>query len=273
MRIRSTSAAAILALAFCCCLAGRETLAQVQVDPRALDQLQPKAKPTPRPTPRAASKPSAPAYADGPHQTLPPIGRAPAGPAVAKPGATAPLPPTPPPAPVLPPPIAVPVRPLPPPPPAPVADDAPGAYSKLPGGLRVTFGGDRADLNPETLGALRILTHSAASRPDTTYNVTAYAAGAPDDPSSARRLALSRALAVRSVLMGEGIPSVRIYVKALGATSPTVPGAPLDRADVTMESGTPGAASPPPTTGPTTNGPAPNGPPPDPAAANQKAAP
>ena len=51
----------------------------------------------------------------------------------------------------------------------------------------------------------------------TSFNVVAYAAGTPDDPSTARRLSLSRALAVRSALMADGVGSARIYVRALGA--------------------------------------------------------
>ena len=48
--------------------------------------------------------------------------------------------------------------------------------------------------------------------------MVAYAAGTPEDPSTARRLSLSRALAVRSALMADGVTSARIYVRALGAT-------------------------------------------------------
>jgi hypothetical protein len=51
----------------------------------------------------------------------------------------------------------------------------------------------------------------------TSFNVVAYAAGTPDDPSTARRLSLSRALAVRSALMADGVSSTHIYVRALGA--------------------------------------------------------
>jgi outer membrane protein OmpA-like peptidoglycan-associated protein len=67
--------------------------------------------------------------------------------------------------------------------------------------------------------------------------VSAFAAGTPEDPSTARRVALSRALAVRSVLIAEGVPSARIYVKALGASSPTAAEGPADRVDVTVGGG------------------------------------
>jgi hypothetical protein len=50
----------------------------------------------------------------------------------------------------------------------------------------------------------------------TTFNVLAYAPGKPDDPSTARRISLSRAMAVRSALVASGVPSARIFVRALG---------------------------------------------------------
>ena len=50
----------------------------------------------------------------------------------------------------------------------------------------------------------------------TTFNVLAYAPGKADDPSTARRISLSRAMAVRSALVADGVPSARIFVRALG---------------------------------------------------------
>ena len=141
-----------------------------------------------------------------------------------------------PPPPVLPPPIVVPVRPQRPPPPATVVADAPGAASDIPGGIRITFGHGRAELNPTTYGALRAVL--AASHPGSDFTVRAYAAGRKSDPSYARRLSLSRALAVRSVLIHGGIASARIALLALGAAptasaAATGAAAPLDRADIT----------------------------------------
>jgi outer membrane protein OmpA-like peptidoglycan-associated protein len=122
--------------------------------------------------------------------------------------------------------------------------DAPGEVERTAAGLRVTFGSDRADLNAATASAVRDLAHSAAG--DSSFNVTAYAAGTPDDPSSTRRLSLSRALAVRGILIAEGIPSVRIYVKALGAASPSIAEGPADRVDVAVSAaaGQPGLPPP-----------------------------
>ena len=70
--------------------------------------------------------------------------------------------------------------------------------------------------------------------------MNAWSAGTPDDPSTPRRLSLARALAVRAVLISEGVASPRIYVRALGADG----GDPPDRAEITR------AAAPAPAPGP-----------------------
>ena len=142
------------------------------------------------------------------------------------------VPPAPPPAPVLPAPIVVPTRQPPPPQPVPVTPDAPGQASKSDGGLLVTFGPGRADLNPDSNTAITALAH-AAPGPEASFTITAYAAGG-DDPSVPRRLSLSRALAVRGALMQAGIASVRIYVKALGASAPSIAEGPPDRVDIVV---------------------------------------
>ncbi len=144
----------------------------------------------------------------------------------------------------LPPPaVNVPTAPPPPLPVVPIADDAPDVAEPIPNGLRVTFGKDRADLNPAAVAAIREVAAQAKTKPGA-LDVTAYAAGSPDDPSTPRRLSLSRALAVRAVLLHEGIESPRIYVRALGASPPAAaqsgpqPGpldGPPDRVDVTQQ--------------------------------------
>lgn len=195
------------------------------VNTGALDAL----KPAPRTRPAA------------PHATTPPP---PARkPAVRPANAPAtPLPPRPPAVPVappaiaaIPPAVAVPVQPTPPPPAVPTAADAPGEASPVPGGVRATFGADRSDLNPVTEAAIRAFAHPLVAG-DKPVNVLAYAAGSADDPSTPRRLALARALAARAVLINEGIPSTRIWVRALG---PAGGGGPADRVDVSVDA--PGA--------------------------------
>ena len=127
----------------------------------------------------------------------------------------------------IPPAVAVPVQRPSEPPPVPVAADAPGETAPLPGGLRTTFGPGRSELNAATEAAIR-----GFARPlrDTAQpvQVTAFAAGSPEDPSTPRRLSLARALAARAVLINEGIASTRIYVRALGAAAGD---GPADRVD------------------------------------------
>ncbi len=111
-----------------------------------------------------------------------------------------------------------------------MVNDAAGEVAKLPnGGVRITFGPGTADLNPATMGAIQALARSVRDSPNADLNLYAYAAGVPDDPSTPRRVSLSRALAVRAVLISEGILSTRIYPRALGAP----PDGPPDRLDVT----------------------------------------
>jgi outer membrane protein OmpA-like peptidoglycan-associated protein len=107
--------------------------------------------------------------------------------------------------------------------------------------LRVTFGTGQSDLSPASASAIKSVVQSAPPGDSTTFNVVAYAAGTPEDPSTARRLSLSRALAVRSALMADGISSARIYVRALGSTGgDEVP----DRVDLAVMGGNASAATP-----------------------------
>jgi outer membrane protein OmpA-like peptidoglycan-associated protein len=231
--------------------------AQVTVDLQALDAL-PGAKPAarPQPPPRAghrriagtrnpARPPPSPAATEQPGSP-PPAAAA----SIAAPAANPP-PPAPPPAtlPVAPPatvalaPIPPPptVEPVAPPPPPPVSDDAASAATSTGAGLRVTFGAGETDLSPASAAAIKGLVQSAPAGDTTSFEVVAYAAGTPEDPSTARRLSLSRALAVRSALMADGIGSARIYVRALGATGGD---AAPDRVDLAVMGGNTPAASP-----------------------------
>jgi outer membrane protein OmpA-like peptidoglycan-associated protein len=227
-------------------------LAQVSVNGSALDALKPSAPaaapatsapatsrqhPVAKPATRQSTHtaPAHPARATSAHSTpaqapaakpgaarLPPrVG--PPRPVTLAPAAPAPV--------VLPPLVELPTHPAPPPPaPVPTVADAIGEVIKLPGGgVRITFGPGKSDLNPATMNAIRDLAHAIKDNPNTDVNLFAYAAGVPDDPSTPRRLSLSRALAVRAVLISEGIVSTRIYPRALGAPPDGVP----DRVDMT----------------------------------------
>jgi outer membrane protein OmpA-like peptidoglycan-associated protein len=224
---------ACLLLTALLCAAG-PTQAQVTVDLQALDAVtgakssasRPAArKPTPSPRRIAAAR-------SGKHSTR----HVAETPATAPQTATASPPPTvtpapqpePPPA-TLPtaPPANIAMAPVPPPPPVaqpaappppPISDTATSAATATGTGLRVTFGAGQADLNPASADAIKGIVQSAPGGDNVSFNVVAYAAGTPEDPSTARRLSLSRALAVRSALMADGVSSSHIYVRALGAT-------------------------------------------------------
>jgi len=124
-----------------------------------------------------------------------------------------------------------PTEPVAPPPPPPISDNSATAATNTGAGLRVTFGTGQADLSPSSVAAIKQLVAAAPPGPNTSFNVAGYAAGTPEDPSTARRLSLSRALAVRSALMADGISSSRIYVRALGAASGDEP---PDRVDLAV---------------------------------------
>ncbi len=207
-------------------------LAQVAVNHGALDQLTPSAPapataatPPPAADKRPAARHAAPAWAP----RIPPAASAPARAVKPRPRPVS-VAPAPPPAAVLPP-VAEAPKPasVPPPPPVPIVADAVGEFMPLQGGVRITFGPTKADLNQTTANALIEIAREVRADPTVDLSVLAYAAGLPDDPSTARRLSLSRALAARAVLISEGIASTRIYVRALG----TAPGeGPPDRVDL-----------------------------------------
>jgi len=182
------------------------------------------------------------AHRNGPHQTLPWLPGDPRpNTSTAAPSAMPAVPTQAPPPPVLPPPLVVPIRKPEPPLPPTVLPDAAGGVDHLKDGLRLTFGAGSADLNPETDGAIRALARSEP--PDrTTFSVAAHALPTPDDPSTARRLSLSRALAVRAALIESGIASPHIYVRALGGSEPPPPGVTPDRVDIVVTVASPAAA-------------------------------
>ena len=132
-----------------------------------------------------------------------------------------------------------PTEPEPPPPPPPISDSAATAATSTSTGLRVTFGTGQADLSPSSAAAIKELVAGAVPGPNASFNVVAYAAGTPEDPSTARRLSLSRALAVRSALMADGVSSTRIFVRALGAATGEEPS---DRVDLAVLGGNASAA-------------------------------
>jgi outer membrane protein OmpA-like peptidoglycan-associated protein len=257
----------LLSLAILFCPAA-PALAQVTVDLHALDALpaapeSPPGRPVqrlPLPPGVASIRPAAPARrpavatAQPPEQVARPAGTpSPAAPpttvATALPTAPAPAAATPatashppPPAatlPVAPPAVATlePIQPpappanAAPPPQPPIDTGAATSAAATQAGLRLTFATGQSDLSLASADSIKHLVQAAPAGDTTSFNVLAYASGDPDDPSVARRLSLARAIAVRDVLLVDGVPSSRIYLRALGSQ----PGqTPLDRVDVSV---------------------------------------
>jgi outer membrane protein OmpA-like peptidoglycan-associated protein len=209
--------------------------AQVTVDLHALQALPARPASPPSPRPVRVVPPTPPASV--PMATARPAETAPSA---ATQASTAPQsrPPTPPaPTPALPDqmpqtasinPVAPPADTAPPPPP-PVSPQAATAAAPTQAGLRLTFADGQSDLSPDSAAAIKQFAAAAPPGGTATFNVQAYAPGKPDDPSSARRLSLARAMAARTALVSDGIASARIFVRALGTQYGS---GPPDRVDI-----------------------------------------
>ncbi len=111
------------------------------------------------------------------------------------------------------------------PPPSPPVERTPLANLRLP------FQAAQADLGGDGAATIKGLVDSAPAAEPISYTVLAYAGATPGDPSAARRLSLSRAMAVRTALMNNGVASTRIFVRALGSQAGD---AGADRVDITL---------------------------------------
>jgi outer membrane protein OmpA-like peptidoglycan-associated protein len=80
----------------------------------------------------------------------------------------------------------------------------------------LAFAPDSADLSDDAKQAIAGVIQKLGQAPDSRVKLSAYAAGTPETLSQTRRLSLSRALAVRSYLIDQGVKSTRIDVLALG---------------------------------------------------------
>jgi len=99
--------------------------------------------------------------------------------------------------------------------------------------LRIPFGQQDATLTPQTSAEVKAF---AAKFRQHGGRVTlkAYAGAAGDDGTNARRLSLKRALAVRELLLAEGVSAESLIVRALGGARDT---GPLDRVDIVRAGG------------------------------------
>ncbi|MGH6718086.1 MAG: OmpA family protein [Alphaproteobacteria bacterium] len=82
--------------------------------------------------------------------------------------------------------------------------------------LAVAFAAEDAELGPETIHALDALVVAMLADDGARIQLMAYAGAESGSASAARRLSLSRALAVRGYLIERGVRSTRIDVRALG---------------------------------------------------------
>lgn len=96
--------------------------------------------------------------------------------------------------------------------------------------LRLLFEGSTTQLDDAAQQQLKQMAAALAAN-NQRIQLKAFASGTSDRPSAARRESLSRALAVRSYLIENGVRSTRIDVRALGAPSD---GGPSDRVDVIL---------------------------------------
>jgi outer membrane protein OmpA-like peptidoglycan-associated protein len=231
--------------------------AQVTVDLHALQALPERSAPSQPARPRYQSAPQATANAPAVITRVAPLVQTPTivtpsaqAPVASAPVASAPVASLPAPQPALPEnvPQTASITPIaPPPPPAgsappappPVSDTAATKAAPTATGLRLTFAPDASDLSPESAASIKQLTASVPPGDDTTFEVQAFAPGKPDDPSTARRVSLSRAMSVRAALVADGVASARIFVRALGEQYGN---GPPDRVDIAVN-GAPGAAA------------------------------
>ncbi len=96
---------------------------------------------------------------------------------------------------------------------------------------RILFTGGSDQLPEKAKETLRRIAGELSTGDELRVQLLAYAQGTPETASQARRLSLSRALAVRSYLIERGVRSTRMNVRALGNK---VEGGPADRVDVVL---------------------------------------
>lgn len=205
--------------------------------PKVAKRPPPKPRVTAPAVPKVAAVPKAP--------VAPPPPPAPPAPPVAAPatpqatGAAAAPPPTaattPPPPPAINPPRPAVKAPPPPPQQSAALTSRPAPTGALKPGqqFRLGFDSGSAAISGGTETQLDGVAKSMKQDGNLRLQLLAYAGGGAQTPSQARRLSLSRALAVRSKLIEKGIRSTRIDVRALGNKSE---GGPPDRVDIIITS-------------------------------------
>ncbi len=114
------------------------------------------------------------------------------------------------------------------------AEPAP-AETRVPGLTKqsiILFAKDAADPADSALSNIKLLAtqlNAAMVGPNSRVQIHAYGGAKGDKGSDARRLSLKRALAIRQVLIDDGVPAERIDVRAMGGVDDS---GPTDRVDV-----------------------------------------
>jgi outer membrane protein OmpA-like peptidoglycan-associated protein len=121
------------------------------------------------------------------------------------------------------------------PPPASAAPAQAAAEPPTPGLTKrsvILFAPQAADPAQSALGAIKFLAgdlNAAMNSASARVQIQAFGGNRGDKSSDARRLSLKRALAIRQVLIDDGVPAERIDVRAMGGADDS---GPADRVDV-----------------------------------------
>ena len=110
-----------------------------------------------------------------------------------------------------------------------IAALSPGGASDV--GTQILFGEGSADLSTTAQSELSSVAEQLLQNADTRVQLRAYASGDEGASSQARRLSLSRAVAVRRFLIEQGVSSTRMDVRALGNQAKENP---ADRVDIVV---------------------------------------
>jgi outer membrane protein OmpA-like peptidoglycan-associated protein len=119
-------------------------------------------------------------------------------------------------------------------PPTQVAKAEPAPDTSLPGSTRrsvILFAKDATKPMPSALDQIQLLAgdlSASMTRPSSRIELRAYGGTRGDKGSDARRLSLKRALAIRQVLIDDGVNAGRIDVRAMGGAE----NGPEDRVDI-----------------------------------------
>lgn len=101
--------------------------------------------------------------------------------------------------------------------------------SAVEGQVSIGFAEGASELTPEARSSLDVLAERLRGDESLRVQLLAYAVAIDDNTSRARRMSLSRALAVRAYLIEKGVRSTRMDVRALGSN---VEGEPADKVDI-----------------------------------------